>query len=66
MDEEMFLANYSDQLSDFPLPKLIEFHKKNDMTASFVCARPSHSFHSLNVDAQGFVTGFRSAADAKW
>ena len=64
MDEEMFLANYSDQLSDFPLPKLIEFHKKNDMTASFVCARPSHSFHSLNVDAQGFVTGFRSAADA--
>ena len=64
--EEMFLANYSDQLSDFPLPDLIEFHRKKNMVASFVSAKPAQSFHNLEVDDQGIVTRFGLATDTDY
>jgi glucose-1-phosphate cytidylyltransferase len=55
-DDENFLANYSDQLSDFPLPDIIDFHNKNDMIASILSARPAQSFHHLETDDTGMVT----------
>ena len=62
--EDVFLANYSDQLSDFQLPDLIEFHREKDMVASFLSARPRHSFHQLKVDEEGVVTQFGAATDS--
>src|SRR6266481_3900434 len=48
--EEMFLANYSDGLTDLPLPKQIEHFRENDKIASFLCVRPnlSYTFVSMN------------------
>ena len=40
-DEEMFLANYSDGLSDVDLPAMIEAFKQSGKIACFVAARPS-------------------------
>lgn len=55
-DDENFLANYSDQLSNFPLPDIIDFHNKNDMIASILRARPAQSFHHVEADDSGVVT----------
>ncbi len=53
--EESFLANYTDGLTDFPLPELIDFFHDRQATASFLCVRPNHSFHTVNVDEDGLV-----------
>lgn len=62
--EETFLANYSDQLSDVPLPELIEFHRQKGMTASFLSVKPSHSFHQLEIDADGVVTRLGTVSES--
>jgi glucose-1-phosphate cytidylyltransferase len=48
-DEEMFLANYSDGLTDLHLPKMIEAFKKSGKIAAFICAPPSQTFHVVKL-----------------
>jgi glucose-1-phosphate cytidylyltransferase len=63
--DEVFLANYSDNLTDFHLPDLIErFHKKNK-TAAFLCVRPSLSCHNVSISEDGLVQDIRSMDQAK-
>ena len=64
--EDMFLANYSDQLSNYPLPELISFHREKNMVASFLSAKPAQSFHQLEVDDHGVVTKFGAAAESDY
>ena len=64
--EDTFLANYSDQLSDFDLGQLLEFHNRNELTASFLSAKPAQSFHQLEVDKNGFVTQMGRATDTDY
>src|SRR6478672_858611 len=53
--EEVFLANYSDNLTDFQLPKLIErFHQQNK-TAAFLCVRPNLSCHYVSMGDTGLI-----------
>jgi glucose-1-phosphate cytidylyltransferase len=53
--EEVFLANYSDNLTDFQLPKLIDrFHEQNK-TAAILCVRPNLSCHCVSMGATGLV-----------
>jgi len=53
--EDEFLANYTDGLADLNLNiYLDEFHQK-DKVASFLCVRPSQSFHLVNFDVRGDV-----------
>lgn len=48
--EEEFLANYSDGLTDLPLPMQVDhFHRHNKM-ASFLCVRPNLSYHLVTVE----------------
>src|SRR5580765_5541066 len=47
--EEMFLANYTDGLSDCPLPKLIETLKSSGKTAALLSTRPGMSFHMVST-----------------
>lgn len=54
--EEMFLANYSDGLSDVPLPDMIDFAKKTNAAATFISVRPSQTFHTIHADENGLVT----------
>ncbi len=65
-DEDVFLANYSDQLTDFPLPEIIEFHKQRNMVASFLSAKPAQSFHQLQIDEEGTVIEFGAAANSDY
>ena len=47
--EEVFLANYTDGLTDFALPKMIEHFQKQKKVASFLCVKPRHSFHVVSL-----------------
>jgi glucose-1-phosphate cytidylyltransferase len=63
-DDEVFLANYSDGLSDVPLDAMIEnFHAK-EAVASFVAVRTTQSFHAAKFDADGVVNGLGELGDA--
>ena len=48
-DEEMFLANYSDGLTDMSLPRMIGAFERADKIAGFVCAPPSQTFHVVTL-----------------
>ena len=63
--EEMFLANYSDGLSDLPLDRHVDAFRNNHAIASFLSVRPSQSFHAVRADDRGFVTAIEpvSASD---
>jgi glucose-1-phosphate cytidylyltransferase len=47
--EEAFLANYSDGLSDLPLPQQIEDFQSQGKVASFLCVRPNLSYHVVST-----------------
>lgn len=55
--EEAFLANYSDGLTDFYLPELTDYFLKQKKKAVFLCVRPNHSFHIVQMrnGANGLV-----------
>ena len=53
-DEELFLANYSDGLSDVPIPRTIDFCRERSAVACFVGVAPTSSFHLVRSD-QGCV-----------
>jgi glucose-1-phosphate cytidylyltransferase len=58
--EEMFLANYSDGLTNLNLPELIEgFQGQHNMAASFVSVRPNLSYHVVSSGADGLVQEIR-------
>jgi glucose-1-phosphate cytidylyltransferase len=56
-DEEYFLANYADQLSDLPLDDYVSEFLASDAIAGFVAVRPSQSFHTVDFDGQNRVKG---------
>ena len=51
--EEMFLANYSDALSDVDLHEMIETFRQSGKAACFLAARPSFSLHLVNMEGTG-------------
>jgi glucose-1-phosphate cytidylyltransferase len=54
-NDEYFLANYTDGLSDLNMNQQIEKIKSNDAIASFARVRPSQSFHTVVADDSGMV-----------
>ena len=56
-DDELFLANYGDTLTDADLPAMIARAKATGATASFLAVRPNYSFHVVSMDDRGFVVG---------
>lgn len=59
-DDEMFLANYSDGLTDAPMMEMIDQLKGSGKVASCIAIRPPFNFHLIDFDAQGGVRGLRS------
>jgi glucose-1-phosphate cytidylyltransferase len=57
--EEMFLANYSDGLSDLPLPEQIEAFRSDGSVGCFLAVKPNLSYHFVSVDERGRVQSFR-------
>jgi glucose-1-phosphate cytidylyltransferase len=54
--ETEFMANYSDGLTDLPLPEYIDYFHRQDRVACFLGVKPSQSFHVAAIDG-GLVTG---------
>jgi glucose-1-phosphate cytidylyltransferase len=54
-NEEIFLANYADGLTNLYLPDQIEFFKKSGKTACFLCSKPSQSFHIVRLGEDSIV-----------
>jgi glucose-1-phosphate cytidylyltransferase len=56
-DDEVFLANYADGVSDAPLDRMIAFREQRDKACVFVGARPNYTSHVIQFDGDGDVTG---------
>lgn len=53
--EDIFLANYSDGLTDLPLNDYLERCMAKGCIASFISVRPSQSLHAVSSDESGNV-----------
>lgn len=53
--EEMFLANYSDGLTDLYLPDQIAMAQASEAVATFLAVNPTNSFHAADVADDGRV-----------
>jgi glucose-1-phosphate cytidylyltransferase len=58
-DDEMFLANYGDTLTDADLPAMIGRARQEEATASFLAVRPNYSFHVVSIRPDGRVREMR-------
>jgi glucose-1-phosphate cytidylyltransferase len=61
--EEMFLANYSDGLSDLPLDTYMDAFKASGKTAGFVSVKPPQSTHVVHTEDDGTVTEIEAIRD---
>lgn len=61
--EQVFLANYSDGLSDFHLPSLVD-GLADGAVASFLSVRPNTSFHFVHRRDDGMVTSIEDCRSA--
>jgi glucose-1-phosphate cytidylyltransferase len=48
--EEEFLANYSDGVTDLPLPQQLEHFHERGKIASFLCVRPNLSYQTVSLE----------------
>src|SRR5262249_51476844 len=64
-DEELFLANYSDGLTDAPLPDMIDRLKRSGKVGGFIAVRPPFNFHLAEFNAEGAVSRIRSSQEAE-
>jgi glucose-1-phosphate cytidylyltransferase len=64
-DEELFLANYSDGLSDLPLPVMLnDFKQQNNIVGSFMVCQPTQSFHVVSLAINGNVKTINHIGDS--
>jgi glucose-1-phosphate cytidylyltransferase len=61
--EEMFLANYSDGLTDLHLPTMIDTFRQSGKVASFMAVPPSQSFHLVDLGNDGDVNSIRPVGE---
>jgi glucose-1-phosphate cytidylyltransferase len=61
--ESVFLANYSDGLSNIPLDRMITEFNAGNAVASFAAVRTWHSFHAIRMGSDGYVTELGEVRD---
>ncbi|MGA2404263.1 MAG: glucose-1-phosphate cytidylyltransferase, partial [Syntrophobacteraceae bacterium] len=62
---EVFLANYSDGLTDFPLPRMIEEFGRRDGYAAFLSVQPrTSSLDTVHLDDNGSVRAIKCMKDS--
>jgi len=64
--EQLFLANYSDGVSDLPLQAYLDYVTAKDRIASFLGVRPQHSMHVVSLDSTGLVNDIQHARDSRF
>lgn len=58
-DEEVFLANYGDGLSDVPIPLILDRFRRSKAIASMLLVQPTASFDIVQADPGGMVEEVR-------
>jgi glucose-1-phosphate cytidylyltransferase len=60
--EDIFLANYSDGLTDLALNDQIDHFKRENKVASFLCVKPNLSCHFIMLNSDGVVEAIRDVS----
>jgi glucose-1-phosphate cytidylyltransferase len=58
----MFLANYSDGLTDLPLDEQIDHFKHDQKVASFLCVKPNLTCHFITLNPAGVVAAIKDVS----
>jgi glucose-1-phosphate cytidylyltransferase len=61
-DEDIFLANYADALSNLSLPAMVDVFRQSSAVVSLALVRPTWSFDIVDSDLDGTVRGICSLA----
>ena len=61
-NDEMFLANYGDVLTDAPMNDLIDDFSETDAVGSLLAVAPQDSFHVVQIDGDSRLTGIEPVA----
>jgi glucose-1-phosphate cytidylyltransferase len=62
--ERVFLANYTDLLSDLRLPDLMDYFNHHDKIACFISVPPTQSFHIVTTKEGGLVSRIKHVSEA--
>lgn len=62
-EDEMFLANYGDVLTDAPLDEMVKRLRASDDVAMMLAIKPQESFHVVSLNDDARVDGFIPVAD---
>lgn len=62
-DDEVFLANYGDVLTDAPMNDIISDFLRTDAVGTLLAVPPQDSFHVLDIGDDTQIKGFRPVAD---
>jgi len=65
-DEPMFLANYSDGLSDLDLRSYVDDFGRRNVVAGALAVRPSQSLHAIRLQPDGIVESIESVRDSAY
>jgi glucose-1-phosphate cytidylyltransferase len=63
-DDEWFLANYADGLSDLPLDSYVAGAVERDKIATFITVPAPHTFHIVHSDADQYVDDLQLVAES--
>ena len=61
-DDDVFLANYGDVLTDAPMDRIVDDFLASDAIASLLAVPPQASFHVVGVDDDSRVNGITQVA----
>jgi glucose-1-phosphate cytidylyltransferase len=62
--DALFMANYSDGVTDLHLPSLLTYARAKDRIGTFVAVQPNHSFHTVSRKPDGEVIGISDLRDS--
>jgi glucose-1-phosphate cytidylyltransferase len=62
--EDMFLANYSDGLSDLHLPSMIDELRNSNAVGSLLLVQPTASFDIVQISSEGIVRGVSALSES--
>jgi glucose-1-phosphate cytidylyltransferase len=62
-DDDVFLANYGDVLTDAPMNDLVQEFLGTDAVGQFLAVSPQDSFHVVGIAGDGLVTGIQPVAE---
>ena len=63
-NEETFLVNYSDVLTDLPLPEMIDEFKESNRIGMFLVTQPQRSFHVVDFNKELEVKEISTLSDS--